>query len=98
MFFTTVFHVENRELVYVLLVHLFFFFFFFFCFFFLFVLFCCFFVCFFFARVDFSLFFSLSSSWCQRLAANCVCGTPWTFLLTFLLVNFIIQNLAFGMN
>ena len=25
-----------------------------------------------------------SSSWCRRLAAVCGCGTPWTFLLTFL--------------
>ena len=25
-----------------------------------------------------------SSSWCQGLAAACVCGTPWTFLLFFL--------------
>ena len=28
--------------------------------------------------------FSLSSSWCRELAAVCDCGTPWTFLLTFL--------------
>ena len=26
-----------------------------------------------------------SSSWCQGLAAACDCGTPWTFLLTFLI-------------
>ena len=27
--------------------------------------------------------FFFSSSWCQRLAVACHCGTPWTFLLTF---------------
>ena len=25
-----------------------------------------------------------SSSWCQGLTVACDCGTPWTFLLTFL--------------
>ena len=25
-----------------------------------------------------------SSSWCRGLVAVCDCGTPWTFLLTFL--------------
>ena len=25
-----------------------------------------------------------SSSWCRGLAAVCDCGTPWSFLLTFL--------------
>ena len=30
------------------------------------------------------LFVCFSSSWCQWLAAVCDCGTPWTFLLTFL--------------
>ena len=27
-----------------------------------------------------------SSSWCRGLAEVCDCGTPWTFLLTFLIV------------
>ena len=30
-----------------------------------------------------SFFFS---SWCRLLAAVCDCGTPWTFLLTFLML------------
>ena len=33
-----------------------------------------------------TLFFSyFSSSLCQGLAVTCDCGTPWTFLLTFVL-------------
>ena len=30
------------------------------------------------------VFVIFSSSWCRGLAAVCDCGTPWTFLLTFL--------------
>ena len=29
---------------------------------------------------------SFSSSWCRRLAAVCDCDTPWTFLLTLVLL------------
>ena len=31
------------------------------------------------------VFDNFSSSWCRGLAAVCDCGTPWTFLLTFLI-------------
>ena len=58
---------EERELAYVLLVHLFVHF----------------------ARVDVWPFFS--PSWCQRLAAACDCGTPWTFLLTFFYLKLILM-------
>ena len=39
---------------------------------------------FYFARVNFCPF-SLPHDWCKGLAAVCDCGTPCTFLLTFLL-------------
>ena len=39
-----------------------------------------------------------SSSWCRGLAAVCDCGTPWTFLLTYLMLfsieEFAISNMA----
>ena len=34
-----------------------------------------------------------SSFWCRGLAAVCDCGTPWTFLLTFLLKCTTVQTL-----
>ena len=40
-------------------------------------------VCLFCTRQFLSFF---SSTWCQGLAVACDCGTPWTFLLIFLLL------------
>ena len=37
---------------------------------------------------NFVLFLFLLVSACQGLAETCACGTPWTFLLTFLLHGF----------
>ena len=33
------------------------------------------------------LFARVKSSWCLRLAATCACGTHWTFLFMFIIVN-----------
>ena len=44
---------------------------------------------FFYTRLSLSL---LSSSWCQGLAAACNCGTPRTFLLSFVHTVQVHQN------
>ena len=35
------------------------------------------------------VYFLRVNSWCLRLTAACDCGTPWTFLLTFVFVQLV---------
>ena len=45
-----------------------------------------------FAYIKFCPFSLALQSWCQGLAATCVCGTPWTFLLTLWLEKLMLRK------